>query len=222
MSLWQDFLDVSRNRYRAYRLEVSEPDPTELPPKILKSKKQPVLLVAGIFASGRMWLPFKQFLESRGYTVYLPPLKRNFADVPTLAAELAAQIQKLPAKKIQIVAHSLGGLTALAALQNPKIAAKVSQVITLGSPLLGCFFGTIYPTAARPWLKFNSAERSAWLRNSVTKKFKTFVARRDWIVFPASRAVLSAAAEVLELPVAGHLSLVLHPAVWAAVERRLV
>ncbi len=107
----------------------------------IKSKRMPVVLVAGIYASGKSLRPLKKFLEQKGWPVSLAPAEKNYAAVPILAKRLEERILAIPAKKVQIVAHSLGGITALVALKTPKVFAKVAQVITLGSPLQGCALG---------------------------------------------------------------------------------
>jgi triacylglycerol lipase len=192
----------------------------------IKSEKTPVVLVAGTYASGRGLLPLKKFLESLGYPVYLAPAKRNFEPVPILAKKLQQQIQKIPAKRVQIIAHSLGGMTTLVALQDSKIFTKVVQVITLGSPLNGCLLGSLAFWERRNYQKY-IALNSKTIRHlssnpKINKKIRVFYACFDEIVFPKRNMCLKYAKENVELSVYGHMGLVLGKDVWKEIAKRLV
>jgi len=53
-------------------------------------------------------------------------------------SQLVLQIhERLPDQKIHFVGHSLGGMVALSALQNPKITPFCEKLITLGTPFRG-------------------------------------------------------------------------------------
>jgi pimeloyl-ACP methyl ester carboxylesterase len=78
----------------------------------------------------------------RGYDFETVPLDwRRSADLN--AQELLAKIDQVRARtgapKVNILAHSQGGLVTSAALSNPALAnqGKVDRVVTLGSPFLG-------------------------------------------------------------------------------------
>jgi triacylglycerol lipase len=191
----------------------------------IKSKKTPVILVAGIYAGGRSLLPMKKFLEAKGYPVYLTPEKKNYAPIPVLAKKLQKQILRISAKKVQLVAHSMGGVTVLAALQDKKTLAKVAQVITLGSPLNGCFLGKI-----AFWEHWNnqkyvapSAEIAKLNANvGINKKIRALYSCFDEIVFPKRNMPLRHAKESKELSTYGHVGLILYRKTWEEVAKRLV
>jgi len=194
--------------------------------RTIKSAKTPIILVAGIYASVRSLLPLKKFLESEGYSVYLPQKRKNYEAVPVLAKRLQERIKKIPTKKVQIIAHSMGGITTMKALQDPKTFAKVSQVITLGSPLNGCILGSLAFWERRKNRKYLALfSRDIAKLNSnlkINKKVRTLYSRRDGVVFPKSMAKLRGAKENAELSVIGHVGLILARSAWEEVLKRLV
>jgi pimeloyl-ACP methyl ester carboxylesterase len=69
-------------------------------------------------------------------------------------AALAAHLGALPSRPVLIVAHSMGGLVARAALRDPGCSRRVQRVITLGTPHLGApapaqALRGVYPTVRR-------------------------------------------------------------------------
>jgi len=189
------------------------------------SKKTPVVLVAGIYASARSLVPLKKFLELHGFAVYLPPQKKNTEAISILAEKLAQQILAIPQKKVQVIACSMGGITVLAAAQNSRIAEKISQIITLGSPFAGCYLGSLVfweYWRNQKYLKYLSRETTKLTSDKhLNKKVRALFARHDGLVFPQKCAILLGAKENIELPVDGHVSLIFSPKVWREIICRL-
>jgi triacylglycerol lipase len=74
-----------------------------------------------------------QHLEAMGVTVHLarlPPL----ASVPERAARLAEFIRSLDAPRVNIIAHSMGGIDARYAITKMGVADKVASLVTIGTP----------------------------------------------------------------------------------------
>ncbi|MFH1375300.1 MAG: hypothetical protein ABIH35_01370 [Patescibacteria group bacterium] len=192
----------------------------------IKSKRVPVVLVAGIYAGGRSLLPMKHFLESKGYPVYLALEQKNWEPVPILAKRLQRQISCLPAKHVQIVAHSMGGITTLAALRDKKVLSKVKQIITLGSPLNGCPLGSVAFWERGKNQKYLASNSKIIKRlNSnpkINRKIRSLCASFDEIVFPQKVSRLRGAKENYKLPISGHASLILAEEVWEEILKRLV
>jgi pimeloyl-ACP methyl ester carboxylesterase len=68
--------------------------------------------------------------------------------------ELAAAVARLPPRPVLLVAHSMGGLVARAALADAACSARVQRVVTLGTPHLGALAPAqalrgVYPTVRR-------------------------------------------------------------------------
>lgn len=194
--------------------------------KTIKSNRIPVVFVAGIYASGRSFLPFKKFLEARGWPVDVDFSKRNVDELSLLAAKLKKRILKIPAKKVQIVAHSMGGLTTLAVLADPKIRAKVELVITIGTPFRGCALGSFAfweRDRNQKFLVLGSAEAKKLTANrAANRKFRTLHAKFDEIVFPKGITILRGARENSEIEVFGHLALLLARKSWREIAKRLI
>jgi triacylglycerol lipase len=59
------------------------------------------------------------------------------ASIAARAAELAAFVEALPARRVNVVAHSMGGLDARYAIAKLGLAGKVASLVTVGTPHLG-------------------------------------------------------------------------------------
>jgi alpha-beta hydrolase superfamily lysophospholipase len=96
--------------------------------KTIKSA-QAVVLVPGFGASAGCLRPLKKYLEKQGYAVYTLGRRKQFKAPEQHARELIQLIQKIPQKDLAIVAHSMGGLIALAVLQDPKLRKRIRKFI---------------------------------------------------------------------------------------------
>src|SRR5713226_7721880 len=75
-------------------------------------------------------------LESMGVKVYSPRVPMAAA-VATRAERLAELIRALPDERVNIVAHSMGGLDARYAIARLGLADRVASLTTIGTPHLG-------------------------------------------------------------------------------------
>jgi len=75
-------------------------------------------------------------LEREGYTVHRCRVAKT-ASIADRAAELASFVRAIPAKRVNVVAHSMGGLDARYALSRLGLAGKVASLVTVGTPHLG-------------------------------------------------------------------------------------
>jgi len=128
-------------RRRAPRIEGVEPrpGPAERGPPL------PVVLVHGLFGFDRIGVPGAKLHYFRGlvdhlaslgchaHAVRLPPA----ASVPERAQVLADKIAALPHDRVDIIAHSLGGLDARYALAHCGLATRVRSLVTIGTPHRG-------------------------------------------------------------------------------------
>lgn len=102
----------------------------------------PVVLVHGLFGFDRAGLPglrvhyfrgIVNHLESLGchaHTVRLP----RCASVPDRAKALVEKIEALGHERVDIIAHSLGGLDARYAIAKLGLASRVRALVTIGTP----------------------------------------------------------------------------------------
>jgi triacylglycerol lipase len=116
-----------------------------IPGPVERGPPLPVVLVHGLFGFDRIGVPGARFDYFRGIAKHLDglgchahavrlPLARS---IPTRAKELVAAIEALPHDRIDLIAHSLGGLDARYALAHLGLAKRVRSLVTVGTPHRG-------------------------------------------------------------------------------------
>ena len=190
--------------------------------------KVPILLVHGYVCNSGLWMTFRRRLAAAGlgpiYTVTLAPV---FGGIDVLVPKLTARIDTIctetGAKKIMIVAHSMGGLVVRAYLAETA-SSRVAKLVTMGSPHHGTEF-------ARLGFDINAGqmgERSEWLEtledieaaNDSHPATLSIYTLNDDIVYPPESSVL-AWAENVPVSAIGHMGLVFSEAVANRVIRFL-
>lgn len=114
--------------------------------KICKTK-YPLLLVHGVFFRDskhiNYWGRIPKELEKNGAVIFYGN-HQSAASVADSAAELSARIKEIVKKtgceKVNIIAHSKGGLDCRSAISNPEIAELVASLTTVNTPHRGCMF----------------------------------------------------------------------------------
>ena len=187
----------------------------------------PVLLVHGILCNGAIWGPLRHRLRAAGCErverIDLQPL---WADIEMFALHLVQALEAMHrssgGKRIVIVAHSMGGLVARAALRLGG-APLIARIITLGTPHHGTAIACLLPfTPMRQmcpnsqWLKDLNAEQEGRLLLPVTCVY----GQDDTLVAPPGSAVLKGARH-LPLEHLGHLQLASSPRVLTEVLEEL-
>jgi triacylglycerol lipase len=115
------------------------------PGHIERGPPLPVVLVHGLFGFDRIGVPGARFDYFRGIAKHLESLGCHAhavrlpgsASVPERARELVAAIEALPHDRIDLIAHSLGGLDARYALAHLGLARRVRSLVTVGTPHRG-------------------------------------------------------------------------------------
>ena len=90
------------------------------------------------------------WLQAEGFHADFHPFDWR-QSIPDLGRQLAQRIAADPAEEIFLVAHSMGGLVARAALHHG--AAKVKRLVMLGTPNFGSFAPAMVYRSAYPFLK---------------------------------------------------------------------
>ncbi len=145
----------------------------------------PVVLVHGLFGFARIGVPgmrlhyfrgIVKHLESLGchvHAVRLPP----YASVPARAKRLVAAIEALPHDRVDLIAHSLGGLDARYALAHLGLHHRVRSLVTIGTPHHGTPIADLALTGPIGWAhKLLGAiglpiEALAWLSTAALERF---------------------------------------------------
>jgi triacylglycerol lipase len=97
-------------------------------------------------------------LEREGLVVHRARVAKT-GSVATRAAELAAFVRDLPARRVNVVAHSMGGLDARYAVARLGLAGKVASVVTVGTPHLGTPLADLTAQLGDRTLIFSALER---------------------------------------------------------------
>jgi len=125
-------------RRRPPAIEGVEPKPGEAE----RGPPLPVVLVHGLFGFDRIGVPGAKLHYFRGLVDHLATLGCDAhavrlpgaASVPERAKILAEKIEALGHARVDIIAHSLGGLDARYALAHCGLAPRVRSLVTIGTP----------------------------------------------------------------------------------------
>lgn len=189
--------------------------------------RRPVLLVHGLGGHRGNFLPMQTWLRfaagrRRTYAWGLTPGR----SIEALAAELPAFLDEvlrangLPADaQVDVVAHSMGGLVARCALEEPTIARRVATLVTLGTPHGGSVAARYVPTALHRALRPESplmtrlTSQTPWAHPT---RLVCFWSRSDLLLHPATTARVEGA-ENHELDGTTHYGYLLRPGCWRRV-----
>jgi triacylglycerol esterase/lipase EstA (alpha/beta hydrolase family) len=174
---------------------------------------RPLLLIHGIVCNRSIWRPWLQRLQAEGFApiraVNLEPL---FADIEAHALRVEHELHALQREtngaRVAIVAHSMGGLVARAALRSLG-ANSISRIVTLAAPHHG--------TQIARWFRWLPVRQmspdSAWLRalnasqeGHLAIAFTSIYSLHDNLIMPPRSARLDGAS-MHELHGLGHVGL---------------
>ena len=186
---------------------------------------EPVMVLPGLGASNLSTTLLRGYLSWLGYNVRGWQQGRNHGGVAELLPEVAAEVRSFrvdSGSKINIVGWSLGGVLAReVARDNPDL---VSQVVTMGSPVVG---GPKYTSMgaryARRGVDLDDIEATIAAResNPIRVPVTSIYSKRDGIVgWQASIDKYTAGADHFEVS-ATHLGLGISPEVFKIVARKL-
>ncbi|MDE6557490.1 MAG: hypothetical protein K2K39_00125 [Clostridia bacterium] len=110
----------------------------------MKVTRYPVILVHGIILKeGHFFKSFgniEERLRRNGYTVYTAPTD-GFGTIENNAAQLKAYVEKIlaeeHAEKVNLIAHSKGGLDSICMIKQNGMEDKVASLTTISTPHLG-------------------------------------------------------------------------------------
>jgi triacylglycerol lipase len=119
------------------------------------------VLVHGLFGFDRIGVPGARFDYFRGIARHLETLGCQAhavrlpvaASVPDRARELVSAIDALPHARIDLIAHSLGGLDARYALTHLGLASRVRSLVTVGTPHHGTPLADLAITGPLDWAR---------------------------------------------------------------------
>ncbi|MGN6388408.1 MAG: lipase family alpha/beta hydrolase [Burkholderiaceae bacterium] len=180
------------------------------------------LLVHGYGCNAGFWRPLGKVLLAAGVPHCAITLEPAFGSIDDYAAPIADAVRRLQAetgaRRIVVVAHSMGGLALRACLRQDALAA-VTSIVTLGTPHHGtvlaryglgknCRQMARPPDGAGEWLRRLADAETPALR----ARFVSIRSRHDNIVAPQASACLQGARNIA-LDGIGHVEMGSHPRV---------
>lgn len=107
--------------------------------------RHPVVLAHGLLGFDKIAIGGREHSYFRGVSGHLRsvgaevhrPRVPSAASIALRAEELARLVRMIPAKKVNIIAHSMGGLDVRYAIAKLGLADRVASLITVGTPHLG-------------------------------------------------------------------------------------
>lgn len=186
----------------------------------------PVVFVPGLGATGAAFRLMRWYLRLHGFRRCYPAHFAPGMGMRERARHLASLVRKVRRttgeKKVDLVAHSLGGIVARLAISDFRLGSSIRILITLGSPHRGTYPARYGNTSILHDLRPGSELLSRLLEKPLPERMRTvcFWSRNDLFVLPAESAILPGS-ETVDLTPATHYSYLLHPAVFERVRRIL-
>ena len=188
--------------------------------------RAPVLLLHGVLCNAGSMHDLRSALVVRGirpvYTMsYGPPLASIDYFVDQVATKIDSILATTGAKQLAIVGHSMGGLVARAYLRRHG-SAKVSTVITIGTPHNGSVHAWLFPGVSLGQLR----PSNRWLaelnraRDDMGARIVSIWSWHDSMVAPQTSAELPGARNIA-LSGIGHNALISNERVYGLVAAEL-
>ena len=213
---WQEYLTLAGSppRLMLFGLLMRDPAPARV--------DVPVLLVHGVLCNAGVWVRLARHLRRSGvsgvYSMsYGPPLESIEVFAEQLAARMDDIIAATAARRVIVIAHSMGGLIVRAYIRRwgPD---KVARVVTIGTPHHGSVHAWFCPGTGLAQMRPGSEWLAALNRERVgpAPRFVSLWSWHDSMVAPQTSSMLPGAIDVAIAGV-GHNALLADPRVFAYV-----
>ena len=195
---------------------------------------RPIVLVHGLAGHPGNFLALRQYLAMKGrrrvYALDFGSAESLDLMAAMLRDFIAAVVERNgldEAARLDIIAHSMGGLVTRLAIQAPATVRRVACVITLASPHSGTYTARLGGTRPTTELRPESAvvQRLAhqlpWSDHPELPRLVALWSASDLIVLPGEGGQVPGA-ENVELPGYTHYSYFLNPDAWRLIHRLLL
>jgi len=187
----------------------------------------PLIFVHGLGGSRGNFLLMSWYLwlagRKRSYKIHFTE-GQSIDDMATALARFIRDVKKATGeKRVEIIAHSLGGIIARLAISKHRLASSVKTLITLGTPHRGTYFARYANTKITRDLRPDSELMKRLNKRPWPKNIRgvSFWSRNDLLVLPAESAAMEGTEQVEVTPFT-HYSYLIDPKSWAAVEKALM
>lgn len=190
---------------------------------------RPILFVHGLaghpgnFGPMRAWFSFMGRTRTWSMSFEEAETMQQMADQLSQAVTDVVRINGLaPDTRIDIVAHSMGGLISRLALEHPETAARIGTLVTLGTPHEGTQAARLAVTSRVLDLRPDSevvrrlALQLPWQRQHGMPRLVALWSPVDMLLMPPDSARVPGA-ENIEMQGFTHLSYLIHPRAWQRV-----
>jgi triacylglycerol esterase/lipase EstA (alpha/beta hydrolase family) len=186
----------------------------------------PVVLLHGFAMNRTNWVWLGRRLAARGVGPLYGATYFSPQSVRVSALHLKHFVERTLARedatRVDIVAHSLGGVVARYYIERLGGARRVQRLVTIGSPHRGTVLGRLGLVPSARDLADGSPLLDELGTPSPDVKYTSVWSRADAIVIPAESACIAPAGEDRVFDDLGHLSMLLSPRVIDAVATQLV
>jgi pimeloyl-ACP methyl ester carboxylesterase len=188
-----------------------------------RREQRTIVFVHGLAANRSGFLPLQAYLRLHGYHRQLAINYRSGGSIERLALHLKRELDTaVGGGRIDVVAHSLGGLVARCYLQLLGGARRVDRLITLGTPHHGTYAANFIPSTLvrqllpeSPFLQHLNAQTPPDGLQAIS-----IVAGRDLLIQPVASACCPFG-ESIHFDDFGHVELLFRPEVFAEIATHL-
>jgi len=186
-------------------------------------EQRTVVFVHGLATNRSGFFPLQAYLRLQGHDRQLAFNYRSAGSIERQARRLKVAIdESVGGGRIDLVAHSLGGLVSRCYLQLLGGARRVDRLITLGTPHHGTHAANFLPSAFVRQLLPDSAFLQYLNAHPVPERLRatSIVAGRDLLIQPVDSARCPFGEHVVFEDL-GHVELLFRPRVFSEIARRL-
>jgi triacylglycerol esterase/lipase EstA (alpha/beta hydrolase family) len=191
-------------------------------------RRHPVILLHGFAMNRTNWIWLGRRLAKRGIGPLYGTSYFSLQSVRRSALKLQRFIARVRARegceRVDIVAHSLGGVVARYYIERLDGAAHIGRVVTIGSPHRGTAvarLGVLIPSARESRAESSLLTDLGPLAARDGIQYTSVWSRADAIIEPPESASIAPVGEDRIFDDLGHLSLLLSPRVLDTVAQRL-
>ena len=187
--------------------------------------RRPVILLHGFMLTQTSWLVLGHRLRRRGLGPLYATTYYSLQSVRASAEHLAAFVDEVcarhDAERVDIIAHSMGGVVARYFIERLDGAGRLGRLITIASPHKGTLMGRYGLVAGARDLVTDSELLAELSPPRAGLPYTSIWSRSDSVILPQASSSIAPAGEDCVFDDLGHLSLLASRRVTDAIARRL-